>query len=62
MLSAPPIIPDTRQTTFSSGFTPALMAILTFSPASAASPARCASAITGTRAARDTRFGSSNDA
>jgi hypothetical protein len=61
MLSAPATIPATRQGTFSCGFTPHGPAVLTCSPGSAASPARCASAITGTRPARDTRLGSSND-
>ena len=62
MLSAPPTIPATRHGTFRCAFTPHRLAMATCSPASAASPARCASAITGTRPARDTRFGSSNDA
>jgi hypothetical protein len=62
MLSAPATIPATRQDTFSWALTPHGRAIRTFSPARSARPARCARAITGTRPARDTRFGSSNDA
>jgi len=60
-LSAPAIMPATRQGTFRCGFTPHRSAMATCSPASAARPPRWASAITGTRPARDTRFGSSND-
>ncbi len=44
---------------FRCGFTPHRPAMATCSPASAARPARWASAITGTRPARETRFGSS---
>jgi hypothetical protein len=60
MLSAPPIIPATTQGTFTWGFAPHRRAIRTCSPARSVRPARCASAITGTSPARDTRFGSSN--
>jgi hypothetical protein len=60
MLSAPPTIPATTQATFTCAFTPHRRPIRTCSPASAERPARCASAITGTSPARDTRFGSSN--
>jgi hypothetical protein len=60
MLSAPPIIPATRQGTFRCAFTPHRWPGRTHSPARPGRPARSASAITGTRPARDTRFGSSN--
>jgi hypothetical protein len=60
MLSAPPIIPATIAGTFTCAFTPHRRPIRTCSPASSARSARCARAITGTRPARDTRFGSSN--
>ncbi len=62
MLSAPPVIPATRQATFTGAFTPHRREIRMCSPAKAARPARWAKAITGTRPVRDTRFGSSNDA
>ena len=62
ILSAPAVIPATRHPTFSPAFTPAGRPILTCSPARSARPQRCASAITGTRPARDTRLLSSNDA
>ena len=62
MLSAPAAIPATRQGTFRSGFTPVRLAIVTCSRTRPARPQRSASAMTGTRPARDTRFGSSNDA
>ena len=60
MLSAPPVIPATIAGTLTWAFTPHGRAIRTYSPASAAWPARSARAMTGTRPARDTRFGSSN--
>jgi hypothetical protein len=60
MLSAPPIIPATMPGTFTAAFTPHRPPGRTPAPARAARPARWASAITGTRPARDTRFGSSN--
>ena len=60
MLSAPAIIPATRQGTFTWAFTPHGRPIRTCSPARSPRPARWARAITGTRPARDTRFGSSN--
>jgi hypothetical protein len=50
------------QATFSGAFTPHSPPGVTCSATRSASPARCASAITGTRPACDTRFGSSNDA
>ena len=59
-LSAPAAMPATRQGTFRFGFTPVRLAIVTCSrnpPGRSAPPA-----MTGTRPARDTRFGSSNDA
>src|SRR6266568_9358564 len=62
MLSAPAAIPATRHATFSSAFTPHGLLMLTCSRTRPASPAFSARAITGTRPARDTRFGSSNDA
>jgi hypothetical protein len=60
MLPAPPAIPATVAGTLTWAFTPHGRAIRTYSPASAAGPARWARVITGTRPARDTRFGSSN--
>jgi hypothetical protein len=60
MLSAPPIIPATIPGTFTCGFTPHRPPIPTCSSTRPARPARCASAITGTKPASDTRFGSSN--
>ena len=62
MLAAPAAMPATRQGIFRPGFTPAGLAIVTCSPARSARPHRCASAMTGTSPARDTRFGSLNDA
>ena len=62
MLSAPAAMPATRPGIFRCGFTPAGLVIVTCSPARSARPHRCARAMTGTRPARDTRFGSSNDA
>jgi hypothetical protein len=62
MLSAPPVIPATRQGTFSCALTPHGPPGRTRSATSSVSPARWASAMTGTSPARDTRFGSSNDA
>jgi len=60
--SAPAAIPATKQATFTSGYTPVLAAIWTWRRTTAPSPARSASDITGTSPARDTRFGSSNNA
>ena len=62
MLSAPAAMPAIRQGIFSRAFTPHRPPTLRCSLASSARPQRCARAITGTRPARDTRFGSSNDA
>ena len=62
MLSAPPIIPATRQPIFSCALTPHGPPGRTCSATSSVSPARWASAMTGTSPARDTRFGSSKDA
>jgi len=62
MLSAPAAIPATRQPAFRPAFTPHFALILTCSPARSVRPQRSARAMTGTRPARDTRFGSSNDA
>ena len=62
MLSAPAAIPATRHGTFTRAFTPHRRPTRTCSATRPPSPARCASAITGTNPARDTRFGSSNDA
>ena len=55
-------MPATRQPTLTSGYTPVLAAILTWRRTRASSPARSASAMTGTSPPRDTRFGSSKDA
>jgi hypothetical protein len=60
--SAPAAIPATRQLIFKSAFTPHRLAIVTRLRATAASPARSASDITGTSPARDTRFESSKHA
>ena len=62
MLSAPAAIPATRQPTFRCAFTPHGPPVLRCSLTRSDSPAFSARAITGTRPARDTRFGSSNDA
>ena len=62
MLSAPAAIPATRQPAFRPAFTPHFALILTCSPIRSVRPQRSARAMTGTRPARDTRFGSSNDA
>ena len=62
MLSAPAAIPATRQPIFSPAFAPHGPPMLTCSRARANRPARSARLITGTRPARDTRFGSSNRA
>ena len=55
-------MPATRQPTFTSGYTPVLAAIVTWRRTRDSSPARSASAITGTSPPRDTRFGSLKDA
>jgi len=66
MLSAPAAIPAMIEATFPAGFTPAEATLVvsaqiaTLSPTSFESPARSASAITGTSPAHDTRFSSSN--
>src|SRR5690348_7203594 len=60
--SAPAAIPATRHGTFRCALTPHSPAGRTGPAARSGSPARCARAITGTRPACDTRFGSSNDA
>jgi hypothetical protein len=62
MQSAPAAIPATRQPAFASANTPGFAMIRTCSRSKAVRPARSASPITGTRPARDTRFGSSNRA
>ena len=62
MLSAPAAIPATRHGTFTAGFTPHGPPGRTCRATRSSSPARRASATTGTRPAGDTRFGSSNDA
>jgi hypothetical protein len=62
MQSAPTVIPATRQPIFASAFTPAFAVIRTWRRARPPSPARSASAMTGTSPARDTRFGSSKHA
>jgi len=61
-LSAPATIPATRHGIFRYALPPHSPPGRTCSATRAPSPARCARAITGTRPARDTRFGSSNDA
>jgi hypothetical protein len=60
--AVPAGIPATRQTTFSSGWTPAFAMIWTFRRTRPPSAAGSVRAITGTSAARDTRFGSWKDA
>jgi hypothetical protein len=62
MLSAPAAMPATRHGTFTAAFTPHSPPGRTCSATSPLSLARCARAITGTRPACDTRFGSSKDA
>jgi hypothetical protein len=52
-------IPATRQPTLTSGYTPVLAAIATCRATRACSPARSASAMTGTSPPRDARSGSS---
>ena len=59
-LSAPAIIPATRQATFTCAFTPHGWPIRTCSAARSPRPARWANPMTGTRPACDTRCGSSN--
>jgi hypothetical protein len=54
--------PATRQPIFTSGYTPVFAEISTCRRIRPARPARSARDITGTSPARDTRFGSSNDA
>ena len=58
--SAPQTIPATTARTFSAAFAPPFAVIVSRSASSLASPHRCASAITGTSPAQDTRFGWSN--
>jgi hypothetical protein len=60
MLSAPAIIPATRQPIFTGAFTPHGRLIRTCSSARSSRPARWARAITGISPACDTRCGSSN--
>jgi hypothetical protein len=55
-------MPATRARTFAPAFAPPLTVTLSRSASSLSSPQRCASAITGTSPAHDTRFGSSNRA
>ena len=62
MLSAPAAMPATMHGTFTSALTPHSPPGRTCSATRSASPARCASAITGTKPECDTRFGSSKDA
>jgi hypothetical protein len=62
MLSAPAAMPATSEDTFSPAWAPLSVGTLNRSSASSRSPASRASAISGTRPAADTRFGSSNDA
>jgi hypothetical protein len=58
--SAPHTIPATIARIFAAAFTPPFAAIFTCSRSSAGGPQRSANAMTGTRPAHDTRFGSSN--
>ena len=58
--SAPATIPATSEATFNPAFAPLSVGTLKCSSASSRSPARSASASTGTNPATETRFGSSN--
>ncbi len=58
--SAPATIPPTSEATFNPAFAPLSLGTDRCSSASSRSPARSASASTGTSPADDTRFGSSN--
>ena len=60
--SAPATIPATSEATFNPAFAPLSVGTVRCSSASSRSPARSASASTGTSPADDTRFGSSNTA
>ena len=62
MLSAPATMPATNAATFAPALAPLSVGTLRCSWASSHSPARSASANTGTSPAADTRFGSSNNA
>src|SRR5665648_662346 len=62
MVSAPATIPATRAATFTPGFEPADPGTRTWAATRSCNPARSAKAITGTRPAHDTRFGSSKPA
>ena len=62
MESAPQTIPPTSARTFAAAFAPPFAAIVSRSASSLPSPHRCASAMTGTSPAHDTRLGSSNRA
>ena len=62
MLSAPAAIPATRQRDLQAGVHPGPARDLDVPGGQAPARSAAASAITGTRPARDTRFGSSNDA
>jgi len=59
MLSAPTTIPATSAPTFTTGFDPPEPETRTWAAARSCRPARSANAMTGTRPAHDTRFGSS---
>jgi len=62
MLSAPAAIPATSEQILNPGLAPLSVGTLIHWSASRRRPARRASAITGTRPAADTRFGSSKAA
>ena len=62
MLSAPASIPPTIEATFSPGLAPLSVATVRRSSVTVRRPAASASAITGTRPADDTKFGSSKTA
>src|SRR5665647_2511960 len=59
MLSAPATIPATSAPTFTTGFDPPDPGTRTWARARSCNPARSAKAMTGTKPAHDTRFGSS---
>ena len=60
MLSAPATIPPTRDPILRPALAPLSVGTLRCSSARVSRPLACANAITGTRPAVDTRFGSSN--
>ncbi len=60
--SAPATIPATSAGTFTAALTPPVLATVSLSATSQASPQRCPNAKTGANPAHDTRFGSSNTA